>query len=283
MTRATGSSNLDPQNLFDQLAVRGIGVEQYTNVKAIVNFGLPQSQVFFYRRFGHRTISSVLEQVDLWNRFLEKQSLLSKDERDGIVKLISSAEWFAWSALLAINLPQVGPWTVSCVFLPARIDSAGGEQYLRPSLEVRAVDRENQEERRAVIPGEEYHDPARFPGAWRKAFDQLGISHLLEKGSVHKGVASRRQTQAWPAFTRQIIPALYEYLHPYYLKPGHLSTKRDELEMRPALFPKELLEHMLAILRLEHPDTFGRATVGQLKAIIQRHLDRRSGSTNSSK
>jgi hypothetical protein len=278
-----GSSNPDAQSLFDQLEARGIGVEQYANIKAIVNFGLPQFQVFFYRRFGPRTISSVLEQVDLWNRFLEKQSLFSGDERDGIGKLISGAEWFAWSALLASNLPQIGPWTVSCVFLPTRIHSKHGPQYLYPSLEVRAVHRENREERRAVIPGKEYHNPARFPGAWRKAFEQLGISHLLEKGIVHKGVASRRPAQAWPAFTKQIIPALYEYLHPYYLKPGHHSTKRDELEMRPALFPKELLEHMLAILRVEHPDTFRKATAGQLKAVIQRHLDRRSGSTNSTK
>src|ERR1035438_2269933 len=151
MSRATGSSNLDAQNLFHQLAARGIAVEQYTNVKTVFNFGLPQSQVLFYRRFGPRTISSVLEQVDLWNRFLEKQSLLAGDERDGIVKLISSAEWFAWSALLAINLPQVGPWSVSCVFLPTQIDSERRMQYRCPSLEVRAVHRENREERKAVI------------------------------------------------------------------------------------------------------------------------------------
>ncbi len=283
MSKMTGSSNADAQGLFDQLAARGIGVEQYTNIKTIVNFGLPQSQVLFYRRFGPRTISSVLKQVDLWNRFLEKQSLLAGNERDGIVKLISGAEWFAWNALLAINLPKVGPWTVSCVFLPARIDSARGTQYLNPSLEIRAVHRENREERKVVILGEDYLSPAGLPSVWRKAFEQLGISHLLKKGFVHRAVVSRRRAQAWPAFTKRMIPALYEYLRRYYTKPGHLSTKRDELEMRPALFPKELLEHMLAILRLEHPDTFGRATTGQLKAVIQRHLDRPVGSTNSSK
>jgi len=70
-------------------------------------------------------------------------------------------------------------------------------------------------------------------------------------------------------------------MYPHYRKQGHHSAKRDGLKVRHALFPKELLEHMLAVLRLDHPETFGLATTAQLKAVIQRHLDRKRQSTNS--
>ncbi len=142
---------------------------------------------------------------------------------------------------------------------------------------------ETHEARKTIIPGEEYHGLTQFGSAWKTAFERLGISHLLRQGRVHKGIISHRSTQGWPVFTQHLIPALYEYLLPYYRKPGHHLTKNDAMRMRTALFPKELLEDMLSILRLELPDVFGRATTAQLKAVIQRHLDRlRPLSTNSS-
>jgi len=148
-------------------------------------------------------------------------------------------------------------------------------------VEVTAVHGETREERKTVIRGEEFHNPARKAAAWKNAFEELQLSELLNLGSVHKGVASRRSESAWPAFTQHIIPELYEFMYPHYRKQGHHSAKRDGLKVRHALFPKELLEHMLAVLRLDHPETFGLATTAQLKAVIQRHLDRKRQSTNS--
>jgi len=231
--------------------------------------------VTFVRRFGRRTIAAVLKQVNLWKRFLEKQSLLTVDDKRNVEKLVSGAELLAWHALLEANLPQVGPWTVFWVLLPTRIDAEGRAEYLHPALKLTAIHRDSREKREAIIPAEEYNAPAKWPAAWGRAFEQLGISDLIDKGAVHQGLMSARQPKGWPLFTQFIIPALYEHLLPFYEELGHYSENRDTLATRKALFPKELLEHMLDILRLEHPDTFAHGTVGQLKAVIQRYLERK--------
>src|SRR5712691_3560488 len=122
MPTTTVTPASDPKKLFAELSARGIDVEEYTKIKTIIEFGMPQAQVFFYRRFGARTIANVLEQIEGWRSFLEKQFLITGDERNRIASLISGAEWLAWSALIALNFPRIGPWTVSCVFLPNELE-----------------------------------------------------------------------------------------------------------------------------------------------------------------
>ena len=282
-TTNAGVLDGNPEELFAQLVRRGIGRDEYTEIKQIIEFNIPPALVFFYRTFGSRTIASVLSQVKLWKTFLEEQFLVSGNERNRIERLICFDERLAWDALLALNLPQIGPWTVSTSFLPTGTASDEQPQYLKPNMEVKAIHRDTRKERIAVIPGGEFHDPTRKATAWKKAFETLKLSELLDRGPIYKGLASRRPQRAWPVFTQRIIPALYEFMYPHYRKQGHHSEKRDELEVRPALFPKELLEHMLAVLRLENPDIFDSATTEQFKAVIQRHLDRSRQSTNSSK
>ena len=83
-------------------------------------------------------------------------------------------------------------------------------------------------------------------------------------------------------YTRFIIPQLYEFLAPHYPQRGNYSEKRntpkDDVKAR---FPKELLQDMLDILQMEHPHVFAQTTVDQLKANIQRHLERKARSIKS--
>jgi hypothetical protein len=83
-------------------------------------------------------------------------------------------------------------------------------------------------------------------------------------------------------YTQVIIPQLYEFLAPRYSSRAHHSEKRDTAAVqRKALFPKELLEDMLDILRMEYPHIFGQTTLNQLKATIQRHLARKADGIKS--
>ena len=66
------TADSDPKKLFAELSARGIDAEAYTKIKTIVEFGMPQAQVFFYRQFGTRTIANVLEQAEVWRSFLGK-------------------------------------------------------------------------------------------------------------------------------------------------------------------------------------------------------------------
>lgn len=186
--------------------------------------------------------------------------------------------------LLESNWPKIGPWTVSSVIQTTGEDSNRRPLYLRPALKLTAVNRETKAMRTAIISGKEFNNPARWPSAWERAFKELGIWDLVSKGPVHCRVVSSRRPSGWPVFTQGVIPRLYEYLLPHYQTQGHYSKKRDAVSVRTALFPKELLEDMLLILRFERPGTFDDSTIGQLKASIQRFLERKQArSTETSK
>ena len=93
-----------------------------------------------------------------------------------------------------------------------------------------------------------------------------------------------RNPQGWPLFTQYVIPNLYEFLIPYYRTKGHYSSQRDGDAMEPArsaLFPGKLLEDILEILRMAYSSWFAATTVPQLKAVLQRYLQRKQSSIKS--
>jgi hypothetical protein len=240
--------------------------------------------VLFAQQFGRRTISQVLDQIDKTRQLLEEDFLFCADERSEVANFVSRAELLTWQALLESNWPRIGPWSLSSLVLPTGWDSNQQPVYCRPALKLTAIHVETKETREADIPAKEWNDPASWPSAWRRAFEELGIWGLVAKGVVHRRVIRAGRSQGWPVFTQLVIPRLYEYLLPHYAKPGHYSQRRDSLASRKALFPRELLEDMLLILRFEHPGIFKDTMTSQLKADIQHHLERKqTRSTKTSK
>jgi hypothetical protein len=274
----------DFQAILDDLVAHGFNPDDWFKIKKMVSWPYPQARVIFMQRFGRRRpIASVLTEIDRWKYFLGKESLLTTEDKRSVEQLVRDAELLAWQALLEMNLPKIGPWTICQTLLRTEKDEKGRPRYGHPR-KVTAVHETTGERREALIPAEECNDPRRYPdGGWRHAFETLGIWELVETGLVHKGVLTERpEPKSSPVFTQRIIPALYESLLPLYAKQGHHFTTRDSTEDRQALFPNELLQIVLDILRLEYPDIFAHATTASLKGAIQRHIDRKaSPSTNS--
>ena len=264
------------QEILNRLSPHGISPGDYISIKSLVSFGFPQACVLFVQQFGRRTISQVLDQIDKTRQFLEEDFLFSADERSAVANSVLRTELLTWQALLESNWPKIGPWRLSSVILPTGRDSNQQPVYRRPALKVTAVHVETKEMREADIPGKQWNDPASWPSAWKRAFEELGIWGLVAKGVVQRRVTRAGRPQGWPIFTQWVIPRLYEYLLPHYAKRGHYSEWRDSLTSRNALFSNELLEDMLLILRFEHPGTFDDKTAGQLKANVQHYLERRN-------
>ena len=273
-----GKAEQSSRDIFERLADhRG----NYGIIKKIVTFDLPQWRLFFSRQFEGRTIRQVLQQIERWKTFLSRDFLLLPNQKAELGKWVLGAESLAWQALIQANCPQVGPWKLELNFVPTGQGDSGAV-YIFPGQRIVAFNVKTKEIREVVIPAEEFNDPARYGGAYRKAFKTLGIWDLLWKGSSGRGLISARKPQGWPVFTHIVIPQLYEYLIPYYKRPGHYSNRIDSADRRrPARFPGELLQDMLEILRMEHPHVFGRTTIPQLKAIIQKYLWRKDKSTKS--
>jgi hypothetical protein len=263
------------QEVLDRLSARGFEPGDYMQIKRIVSFDIPHGLLWFAQRFGRRSIAQVLAQLDRWKRFLEEDPLFTADEKGEVERLLSGIALVAWQALLDVDALPIGRWTITAEHLPTGQDEWGRPKYLRPGVILTAVHRDSNKKKRAVIPGEELTAPIRSLEAWKRAFEKLRIWDLVATSVVHKRVVSRRQPQGWPTFTQVVIPRLYEYLLPHYKRPGHYSEKRDTVEVQNAQFPKGLLEDMLLILRLEHPGIFGATTTRQLKADVQRHLERK--------
>jgi hypothetical protein len=271
-----------PSDIFTRLAMHDISGDQYGMVKQIVSFGLPQMLLLYTHQYGHRSIAQVIRQIDQWKELLRKDCVLSETQRSELLRTILGAEAVVWNALIEANLPRVGPWELRMEFVPTSEDESGQPRYIHPPVRITAVNRETQEVREAIIP---YSEPtsSSVGDAYRRAFKELGLYDLTNKGFPAHGLVSARKPQGWPIFTRFVIPNLYEFLLPHYQKAGHYSEKREQTPelARAALYPQELLEDMVDILKLEHRSWFADYTVGRLKAVIQRHLDRKDSSTKS--
>jgi hypothetical protein len=275
-----GRAAQSSRDIFARLADRG---GNYAIIKKIVAFDLPQWRLFFSRHFERRTIAQVLQQIERWNAFLSEDFLLLPNQKAELEKWILRAESLAWQALIQANFPQVGPWKLGLSFVPTGEDDSA-PVYTFPGQRVTAFNQETKDTREVLIPAEELNDPARFGDAYRKALKTLGIWDLLWKGLAGRGLMSAREPQGWPIFTQTVIPRLYEYLIPLYKEPGHYSNRIDSPgRPRPARFPGKLLRDMLDVLRMEHPHVFGQTTIPQLKAVIQKYLNRKEQSTKSTR
>jgi hypothetical protein len=255
----------------------------YIRIKSLVSFGFPQVRVLFVQMFGRRTIAQVLREVDETRVFVEKNAILSTDQKSEIVKSISQAELIAWNALLEANLPEIGPWVVSQDALPTGYDEQLEPYYFFPTVKLTAIHSETSEVREAIIEGKGLNDSQTCRNAWMQAFKDLGIWDLVYKGPAGRSLVSSRRPQGWPIFTQNIIPRLYECLYECYAKPGHFSEQRDTLAPGNILFSKELTLRMLDILRSEYPEEFATTTVAQLNAVVQRYLAAKSKITKSSR
>ncbi len=275
---------VEEQEVLDRLSDRGIKPADYIEIKRIVSFDIPHGLLMSAQRFGRRSITQVMAQIEGWRRFLERDALFTDDEKGKVEHLLQGVEVVVGQALLEVNWLHIGPWILTGVWLPTGQDAQGQPEYLQPGLRLTAVHGESKQERSAVISGEELNDPSKRSGAWKRAFKELGIWDLVARDAVNQRVTRAGRPQGWPIFTRLVIPPLYEYLLPHYQKPGHHSVKRDTLLARKALFPKELFEDVLLILRFEHPGMFEGTTISQIRADIQRYLERKqAGNTKASK
>jgi len=263
------------RDIFDRLKDRGI--RDYGSIKRIVSFQIPQSAFFFAVRFERRTLEEALRQIERWKKFLKTDFLLLPNQRAEVERWIVQTEMLVCNALVEANSARVGDWALQYDWMPTGTDEAGTPVYIRPGLRITARHGQTGEVREACIPSEALYPSGLQANPYQRAFEELGLWETLEKGSLRRYLISSRKPQGWPLYTRFVVPRLYEFLAPYYSKRGHYSEKRDTANnQRKALFPKELLEDMLDILRMEHPHAFERTTVNQLKASIQRHLARKA-------
>jgi hypothetical protein len=268
------------RDIFERLAAHGI--RDYGSVKSIVSFQIPQAAYFFVQQFDRRSLAEVLRQIERWKKFLKTDFLLPAGQRAEIIRTINLTQLFVCNALIQTNSDRVGDWKLQYEWIPTGKDESGNSEYIRPALRITAQHRHTGEIRHASIPHEPFDTSDLGANQFQRAYEELGLWEQLGKGSPRRYLISSRKAQGWPMYTRVIIPQLYEFLASRYSSRGHHSEKRDmAVVQRKAVFPKELLEDMLDILRMEHPHIFGRATVNQLKATIQRHLARKANGIKS--
>src|SRR5712692_3295634 len=198
MSSVSMSVPIQEQQVLDRLWAHGIKAAEYINIRRIVSFDIPHGLLLFAQRFGRRTITQVLAQIDRWKRFLENDTLFTDDEKDKVARLVQAVELVVCQALLDVNLLHIGHWMITGVLLPTGQGAQGQPEYFSPGLRLRAVHRKSKEERGAVISGEELNDLTKRSGAWKRAFEELGIWDLVAKGLVHRRVVRAGRPQGWP-------------------------------------------------------------------------------------
>jgi len=88
---------------------------------------------------------------------------------------------------------------------------------------------------------------------------------------IGQGWRSERDRGGWPMLTQRVIPALYDYLRPFYA----FRAYRKALSVRTrGDYPNRLLDDMTDILRAELPHLASELTVARVKAAVQRYVRR---------
>jgi len=267
----------DSRTIFDRLSSRGI---EYVEIKKLISLDLPHATLFFERHFGCHSAPQVLRQVKRWKQLLRNDFILPAKQKTEIDQTLSRTEMFAWRARIEASFPKLGPWHLSWMCLPTHEDPE--PRYIHPDIRIVAIHEKTHQTRVAIVPGG-IEDAFSWGESWRQAFADLGLLELVLKRQTRKRLVSARRSQAWPIFTKVVIPRLYDFLAPFYRKRGHVWSEKENALKRDAFFPKELLDDMRDILRLEHPHIFPHVTRDQLKAAVQRYIGRNRKSTNSTK
>lgn len=264
-----------PAEFFERLEARGI---DYSHIKRLVQFEFPHEMLRFSQWFRGRSCKQVIEQIDEWKILLEKDFILvlSEDLKLQVKRFVHFLQWQVIQTLIEAN-PYVDVWRLQIHLLQPEPCSDGRRMS---GWDILAINTETDEIKKEHISGEIMRDMGLAGNAVRKAFEKLGLwEPLIDEGVRHR-LTSKHNTSGWPIWTKFVIPRLYEFLLPFYVDRGHFSEKRDRGShlQRSSLYPKALLEDMLEILRLEHPWVFlnESSNTSQLKAVIQRHLERKS-------
>jgi len=88
---------------------------------------------------------------------------------------------------------------------------------------------------------------------------------------IGQGWRSERAPEGWPMLTQKVIPALYDYLHPFY---AARSYRKEHRFPTAGDYSTQLLQDITDVLRLEMPPIAALLTVERVQAAVQRYLEK---------
>lgn len=248
--------------IFTRLQKRRIN---YADIKQIATFGTPQWSLRFSQHFDNGSIRKAFKEIDKAKKALEEgRNLFPPDARDQTANYLRALELVVTNTWLEINsLPSV-KWRVNLLYAVPDFDSPSEDDG---QIFLVAIHRQTKERRRVRIEAQSFVQDMRK--TVETAFGEMSITEQLQDQAILL-TSGRRNHHAWPIYTRLVIPALYEYMLPFYGAKAHHSQQLDgDVPRRKALYPKQLFKDMLLILDMEHPDDFSGCSVAKLKAIVQ--------------
>lgn len=251
------------QSIFERLSARGITAIEYVEIKAIMMFDLPERSVYFERHFRGHTPAQAIRLVWQWKKLLKKDFILAPfltEERiQDLRRAIESAEILAWTSLLEVVFLGDGEWKLYLKGSP--------KKQSRPmDTTIVAINQKTGETRKAFVRGT--LDLKVWVRGLQDALADINLLKVVLNAPALPRMVSAGPAKSWPICTQVLIPRLYEFMLPFYRRPGHSGP--TETKSRSAYYPKELFEDMLAILQIERPEIFQGSTAAQLLASVQR-------------
>jgi hypothetical protein len=115
-----------------------------------------------------------------------------------------------------------------------------------------------------------------------RAILELVRAHCPRLMSVRVGPRWRSNypSEGWRLITQQAVPALYEYLRPFYRVRPHRRSGRED---GPGHYPARLRRDITDVVRVELPHLASKLTVARVTAAIQRHIARQHPTGNRSR
>jgi hypothetical protein len=124
-----------------------------------------------------------------------------------------------------------------------------------------------------------WFDPERVNQAWMELF-RKHFPELMSRRSGHRW-RTNRPLVGWPLIAQHVVPALYDYLKPFYPRARLYHHFLGKI-LTAGRYQMQLLRDITDILRCELPFA-GELTVQRVKAAVQRHVKERPRKAHSPK
>jgi hypothetical protein len=150
----------------------------------------------------------------------------------------------------------------------------GSPRYIHPHMLIQVWSAPSKRGQRAVLLGGQIVPPGdRCVEDFAEAVSTLLNAQCtlddLMRVRFRSAWRTRRGSPGWPVVTQYLVPALYDYLKPFYSVRRYTKGRATP---GPGAFPLRLIDDIVDVLRMERPDLCRDLTHSKVLAAVKRYL-----------
>lgn len=226
------------------------------------------------RLFRKGSYGKILDAIDAEEKQVRRLDLIGNNTRRQALSRLQGLRVFVYRSLLAEPALATQGRSFRELISATDSDADGSPRYIYPQLRIQVWTRpkgKRQEPKllgeRVVPPGEDW--PERFSLAVADLLKAYCSMDDLLRLRFRRRWWTGRGPEGWPVVTQCLVPALYDFLRPYYpTRPYTGSGSNPD----PGALNRRLMRDIADILRMERPELCVKLTPPRVRAAVSRYI-----------